>query len=87
MQKRLAFHKEWQLPQICDGNKTSTAFQCKHYISHYIQVDSRKDACIQLKFHAICRHQVYYLYYALKITKIYFKNHASINASNNEIEL
>ena len=36
-------------------------------------------ACIQLKFHAICNQQVYHLYYALKLTKIYIKNNASKN--------
>ena len=33
----------------------------------------RVDACMQLKFHAICNNQVYYLCYAVKITKIYVK--------------
>ena len=42
-----------------------------------IRVVWRKVACIQLKFHAICNHQVYYLYYALKITKIYVKINTS----------
>ena len=44
----------------------------------YIQVLWRKDACIQLKFHAIYNHQVYYLYYFLKITKTYVKIKSSI---------
>ena len=44
----------------------------------------KKDACIQLKFHAICNHQVYYLHYGLKITKIYVKNNTSKNRSSIE---
>ena len=46
----------------------------------------KKNACIHLKFHAICNHQVYYLYYALKITKIYVKNNTSKNISSNEMK-
>ena len=43
-------------------------------------------ACMQLKFHVIWNHQVYYLYYALKIVKIYVNNNASKNTSSNEIK-
>ena len=63
------------------------------YVCMYIYISSLKkrrlNACIQLKFHAICylNHQVYYLYYALKITKIYVKNNTSNNTLSNEIEL
>ena len=48
-----------------------------------MEVVWRTDACIQLKFYAICNHQIYYLYYALKIKKICVKNNTSKNASKN----
>ena len=47
------------------------------YIYVCIKIVWRKDACIQLKFHALCNHQVYYLCHALKIRKIYAKINTS----------
>ena len=43
-------------------------------------------ACMQLNCHVIWNHQVYYLYYALKIIKMYVKNNTSKNTSSNEIK-
>ena len=51
-------------------NRSSLIRKCE---SVNISVLWRKEACIQLKFNAISHHQVYYLYYAIKITKVYVK--------------
>ena len=46
------------------------------YIYNFFEEETLVYACILLTFHAICylNHQVYYLYYSLKITKICVKD-------------